>query len=149
MQGRPQPPRTFFSGLEQIGSELWYVSQAVKPGILRLSSASHSPRDMVGQAVGKSSRPVFSRSPEARELRGAGTCNYSRRRFWQCGHLWAMPCVRLESISTLTSLLLSIHALPTPPSPDCVSGCFPTRESAFGKTRTDTVLLDISPSWHH
>lgn len=47
-----------------------------------------------------------------------------------------MPRVRLEPISFLTLCPLSVYAHHLPPVPGCVSGCLPTRELAFGQTRT-------------
>ena len=62
---RPYHPEPSFL---QIGSELWQVSRAVKPGILGLSSASHNPTCLGqgGKGLGKPSQPTFHRSPEAR-----------------------------------------------------------------------------------
>lgn len=41
-------------------------------------------------------------------------------------------------------LLLSFHVLHSP-HPGCVSGCLPTRELAFAKTRTDLVPAGHQP----
>lgn len=59
----------------QIGSELWHVNEAYKPGVWACSLPLTAPpaRD-VGTSLGKAYR-----SPEVRGLRGGGTCNCSRR----------------------------------------------------------------------
>lgn len=69
-EGRPHYLEPSFL---QVGSELWQVSQAVKPGIPALSSASHNPSCLGqgGKGLGKPSQPNFCRSPEARG-RGRG-----------------------------------------------------------------------------
>lgn len=66
--------------LKQIGSELWHVSHAVKPGTLGLSSASCSPSCLGhrAQALGRPSQPIFFKESRSRgaerswDLNGSG-----------------------------------------------------------------------------
>lgn len=132
---------------------MWHVSQAVKAGILGLSSPCHGPTCLGhgGASLGEdfsAHLPRGVQKPEGWEEPGPVTAVRGDR---QCGYLQpkrrgeVRRHVTLESSSPIASALIShsshahvrMHARTHTHTPGCY--CLLPRESVFGKTRTDIV----------